>query len=151
MNHWTGQNDGSILGAATDRSLEWAGGNLHKLAAIGFVALARDFDLAPIWSNSAWQRVTLHHPLDRPRDVTVLLDSSTDPDRVIVPQGQHDTRYAIVRVLSGSPPVLHFIGLSGILDQVQARFNGSFPRNQLLRLREYLPVDLWRQRNFPEA
>lgn len=151
MNHWTGQDDGSVIGVATDRALEWAGSDRHKLASIAFVAFARDFGFAPVWRANEWNVTTLHHPWDRPRDFTVLLDTSTDPDLIVVPPQTKRTMYALVRIIEATPPVVHILGFEGVLHQLHERFGHAFPRSQVGRMREYIPHDIWRKHNFPEA
>lgn len=137
MSHWLPQADGSYLGAATDRSQEWAGGDCEKLASIGFVAFCRDMQLDPDWKANGWNYVEL--PGWGVMDIR--LDESDEPDHFDIGRGDIATlTYAVVRVFAQlvKQPVIHILGVTSTHKQLVESRGELIPRSQLLSPREWL-------------
>ena len=140
MNAWTTQADGSVLGVATPKAIEWADTQPQRQTAhaqVGFVAWCRDMQLDPFWTTDNAPFVATSFGV-----IEVLLDNTfpfNNPDTFKVGAVEGGKWYAVVRILpTGSGVVIHILGLSGTLAQKQPAEDGSIPRNQLLSCREWL-------------
>lgn len=114
---WTMQEDGTCIGMASPRAMEWADGSDHKLASVCFVAWLRDMDVPSVWKADAYDEVEVAANWG----IKVLLDSSADPASFRVEErAVFDRSYAIVRIIPTSPlPVIHILGITGTLEQIQ--------------------------------
>lgn len=129
MSKWQTQEDGSVLGAASAKSLEWANGDRHKIACLGFVAFCRDRQLEPTWFASNYSTLTIAPDWL----FEVLLDSSPDYTAFLVLPKQNTPWKAVVRILDRNPPIIHILGVSGTLEMTM-RDPGPWPRFNLLRV-----------------
>jgi hypothetical protein len=134
---WTEQADGTFLGVATARAIEWAETQPRRqdaLAQVGFVAWCRDANLDILWTVDDPHVV----PLSGFGLVIVLRDTiplDADPDTFKVMGAERDKFYAVVRIIPTSQEVvIHILGLSGTLDQREM----PAPRHHLLSPREWL-------------
>lgn len=141
---WEVQPGGSFLGAASSRAVDWAGGDPHKLAAIGFVAWTRDMSIEPFWAADDWATLSADSHIG-PLAVTVFLDQAKDFQRFRIERMSEASEFhdhAVVRVLNGGNPVIHILGLdrTHILDTSRYDDDEEMPRHQLLRPIEWLTL-----------
>lgn len=133
---WEVQADGSVLGPASARAVEWALAQPQRrtaLACIGFVAWTRDMQLDPFWAADAYDACAF----EGFGAVTILLDTSSDPEAFRV--GAADGWVAIVRLLIGKPMLIHILGITSQLTQLHDKHDAHIvPRRHLLSPQEWL-------------
>lgn len=129
---WEQQENGSFLGAASERAVDYAAGDNDKLAAVCFAAFLQASGIPFTW--------TLDEPLIVRAGIDVIgvrADSGCDAETFTIEDSLEMWTLA-ARILHGSPPLVLLVGLTAVMGQQLDHFGPALPRRAFLRVSEWL-------------